>query len=633
MALRGNQKTNLAFFTNGPILPLGLSLTDFKMVPSYATGSAGVNRTQFAGKDPFHKAQQQLQMVGNVWYNAGKAGDTAANIMTRFAADSASYPQGGRILFCDGGNDINLISGLVASNGSTGIEDVLTAYASSTVSLFTLAQSLGLGIIMEALPDNANWSSLAIYAPVSVGDLGARTYAQMHAYYRMARWHKEISRYLGLMFINHNTGLVYAARQTTQPATSMVGNGTTMTCTTTSPLPSDWATGDAVVNYIASPTHAQVSPVQITVTGASTFTYASTVNGTAGIAGSFQRINVDAKLFTVPAVGVHYNERGAERLKWVTMEALQGSSDWLTESEQDGENLLGVGQTGADHTYLNCGQMQGTTGTFSGTWSSSTGSVARGWDVQLVNTPTGTNNVVASLVAFPSSDPGRSQMQYQRLAITAGTQDAHVRLRVAHTIPAVWNTGAKTAGTWRSPTTPTGFYFVCVVGGTSSGTIPAAFATTTTPGVMITDSGGVIWECRRAPKYDGITKYRIGGDFRIISQSTANSLQSRCLLLIDDSNSYTIGDGESLQQPGTGSFTVGNPPPGTVFPPQFLTGEHIHFCSPDAPLRAAGSTTNTFCLDLWVSAGTTSTVDFGRGTIYRTGYGIADTSGNILGAI
>lgn len=635
MGLKGvSQNRSRPTFLNGPILPYGLSLTDFQEIPSYATGSTGVTRLQFSSKAPFHAACQQLRMVGNVWYNAGKAGDTAALILARYAADTAKYPQPGTVLFCDGGNDINNITALVASNGSTGIEDVLPLYATGTLALFALIFAQGWNIIMEALPDNAGWSSVPAFVPISVNSIGARTYAQMHAYYRMARWHKELSRYLGLMFINLNVGLVYPGRQLALAATSLVGDGTTMTVTMTAPLPADLVTGHAVVNPLASPTFAVLSPVQITVTGASTFTYASTQNGTAGIPGSFQRVNVDARMFTVPSVGVHFNQMGEQRLKWVQMEAIQGSSDWLTESEQDGENLIGVGQSGTSHNFLNCGQMQSSAGggTFTGTWTSTSAvtTVARGWDVQLVNTPTGTTTCTASLVAFPASDPGRPLMQYQQLAIAAGTQDAHVRLRVAHTVPSAWSAGvAPAVGAWRSPTVANGFYYNVMVSGTAAGTEPVW---PTTPGVTIID-GGITWECRRAPNYDGITKYRIGGDFRIISQSTTAALLSRCLLLIDDSNSYTIGDGESLDQAGTGSLTVGNPPPGTLFPPLFLTGEHIHFCSPDAILRAAGSTTNTFCVDLWIAANTNITIQFARATWYRTGYGIVDSSGNILGAI
>src|SRR6185369_347152 len=185
----------------------------------------------------------------------------------------------------------------------------------------------------------------------------------------------EISRYLGLTFVNHNVSLVYPARQLGQPATSITGNGTTCTATLTSPMPSDWATGDAVVNYIASIGFGAIVPAIITKTGASTFTYSNTGNGAAGVAGTFQRINVNNNYFTVPSVGVHYNQKGAVRISYTTQEALAGASDWLSESEQDPENLIGFNTTATDHNYLNNGQMQGTTGTFTGTWNTTSGNV------------------------------------------------------------------------------------------------------------------------------------------------------------------------------------------------------------------------------------------------------------------
>jgi len=389
-------------------------------------------------------------------------------------------------------------------------------------------------------------------------------------------------------------------------------------------MPSDWATGDAVVNYIASIGFGAIVPAIITKTGASTFTYSNTGNGAAGVAGTFQRINVNNNYFTVPSVGVHYNQKGAVRISYTTQEALAGASDWLSESEQDPENLIGFNTTATDHNYLNNGQMQGTTGTFTGTWNTTSGNVPRGWDVQLVNTSTGATVTMAQ-TAFPPSDPGRSMFQYMDATITAGSTDANVRLRVSHTLPlTAWaaNT-ATTVGTWRaSNVTGIGMVAITNTGDTKTGSVqPTASAT---PGILVTD-GNVTWEMRRIPVLDGITKYRIGSDFRFISQSASGALLSRALLLADDSNSYFIGDGDSVDANGTGASS-------TLPPPLYLPGEHIHFCSPDAVLNQL-STTIVFCLDLWIAATQTVRVQNGRAGWYRTGYGVPDTNGNILGAI
>lgn len=117
---------------------------------------------------------------------------------------------------------------------------------------------------------------------------------------------------------------------------SLSGNGTTVTATATHALPASWTTGTYIVMNGAAPSgFNDTSPVQITVTGTTTFTYANTTSGTSTTDGVALQVTSADEDTTAT-----WNLRQAWVSQWIITQALQhpvsimpyayGDGCWMT---------------------------------------------------------------------------------------------------------------------------------------------------------------------------------------------------------------------------------------------------------------------------------------------------------------
>ncbi len=573
-----------AWQTNSCI-ELGLSLVDQGYSPAWSSGGGVVN--QITGSNVLQHALRRAKMPCSIYYSAGKAGDTVAGALSRWPTDvAARNPLPGTVWYLNGGNDINTVS------TAADIETILTTMQSGFAATWSLSNSLGTRFILQSLPDNGTWSARRNEAS---GAFGSAYYRYM-AYWRWNRYEQEFARRQNIRFVNLAAAYSWPDRQIPKTCTSISVTSNVVTATCNS---HGFSTGDVVYNSSASDaTWLVLTGIAITNTGSNTFTYPFThANGSAAQAGAFNRSNVLPNLWSDSPALVHFNPAGAVKGSNITYETLTtGEMDTLVFTEGDSENIVGAGIAAVtDQNVLNRGMMEGTAGTKTGTAVSHTGNVGTGWNSDVVSG----NPTAVTLSQVERTEPGRVQMQDQQISIQASGANCEYRLRMAHALPTDWTaTAAKSVGDWVSPTVGTGLFYVAVVAGTTSGSQPTW---PTTPGDVVTD-GTVKWEARRGWINNAAEQYRLGAEYTIVSLSSADALLSMSYGLFDESTSAnSILDGSHVQN------AVG---------PGYIAGENGFFSTPAASIPA-GMTAPTPALKLWVKAGSTVVIKFGRASWYR----------------
>lgn len=570
---------------NGSIIELGLSLVDQGYSPAWSSGGGVVNR--ITGVNLLAYALRRGKAKRPIYFSAGKSGDTIAGALARWPTDVAGRtPLPGTIWYLNGGNDINTI------NAAGDIETVLVTMKSGFDSTLELARALGAQFVLQALPDNGTWSMRRNEA---TGGFASSYYRYM-AYWRWNRYEQEIARRNNILFANIAAAYSLPGRQLPVTCTGISVTSNVATATCAGHL---YATGSCVTNTTATDgTWLVLTQVAVTVIDADTFTYPFThANGSAAGGGAFVRANTIPTLFSDSPSLIHFNAAGAMKGSAIAYETINsGVMDTLVFSEGDAENIVGAGLASiTDQNVINRGMMEGTTGTRTGTAVSHTGSVATGWNSDVV----AGNPTAVTLSKVVRTEAGRVQMTDQQISIQAGGANCDYRLRMVHTLPTDWTASAvKSIGNWVSPITKNGLFWVCVQNGTTGGSQPTG---STTPGAVFTD-GGVKWEVRRGWINDATEQYRAGAEYTIVSLSAADALLSMTYAIFDE-----ITTGNSIQDGSHAQNTVG---------PAYTVGENGYFSTPMASMPA-DMTAPTPALKVWVKANTTVVIKFGRASWYR----------------
>lgn len=586
---RARDNLDLAGMTSrGSLIEMGLSLVDQGYAPQWSSGG-GVVR-QITNANVLQHAIRRARVPYSIYYSAGKAGDTVTGTLARWNSDVlARLPLPGWVSYLNGGNDVNSIS------VEADIETTLAAMKADFETTLGLIYGIGAKLILQSLPDNGTWSARRDAATGNA----ASPYLRYHAYWRWNRYLMEIGRRYNCIFSHLASAYSRPERQIPVPATSITVTSNTATVVTASAH--GYSTSDVVFNNTAGDfTWLVGNGVAITVVNPTTFTYPFThANGTATIPGSFVRSNMITALFSDSPSLVHFNPAGALKGSHITYDAIKnGAKDVLVFSEGDAENLVGVGIAGVTgKDVLNRGMMMGTTGTKTGTAVSHTGTVATGYNSDVVSG----NPTAVTLSLVTRTEPGRVQMQDQQIVIQAAAQNVEYRFRIAHTLPAAWSaSAAKAVDAWVMPTVANGFFYVCVLAGTTSSTQPTW---STTPGALITD-GTAKWECRRGWINNDSDKYRLGAEYTIVSLSAVDALMSLSFGLVNSANdTLSILDGNHVQNSVS---------------PGYVAGETGFFSTPAATIPAA-MTAPEVSMRCFVKANTTVTLNIGRASWYRDG--------------
>jgi hypothetical protein len=577
---------------SGSIIELGLSLVDQGYSPQWSTSGGDVQQT--TNTNVLQHVLRRAKMPRSLYHSAGKSGDTVTGALARFAEEVAAVsPRPDVVAYLNGGNDINTIS--VAAD----IETVLTTMQRDFESTWESIKKMGSELWLQALPDNGTWSARRNESSGSFGS----AYYRYHCFWRWHRYCMEFARRHNIKFANLARAFSYQARQIPKTATSI---SVTSNVATARVVGHGYSVGDTVYNTTASDaTWLLTTGATILTVGAPTaddFTYSFThANGSAASPGAFVRGNTIAGLWSDAPSNIHFNPSGATKGSYATYEGLiTGTMDTLSFCEGDAENLVGVGIASVtDQNVLNRGMLSGTSGSrVTAGGGSHSGNVGTGWTCEIV---TGNASTVVMHTQPSRTALDQTHMQDQQMAITAGSANCEIVLRMDHALPTAraMNT-AYSVGNWVRPSVQTEYFYVCVAAGTSHASTEPTWPTT--PGDVVTD-GTAKWECRRGWINDGATQYRLGAEYTISALSSSSAILSMAFGLWDESvSANSITDGNHVQN------TVGM---------LYTAGENGYFNTPEGVI-AAGMTAPRVALKLWIKSGTTCTIKLGRASWYRT---------------
>ncbi len=140
------------------------------------------------------------------------------------------------------------------------------------------------------------------------------------------------------------------------------------------------------------------------------------------------------------------------------------------------------------------------TAAFNGAMAGNVANIPTGW------TSTGTAGTRTKQAR--SDIPG----EFARVAFTSASDTEESGIYQAFNFNTAWATGSKALGVRVKGSF--GDHWVCTTAGTSSGTEPAAMATASNPGDVVTDSGGVVWT-RIATIVPGVSRITVLAEMQV----------------------------------------------------------------------------------------------------------------------
>lgn len=622
----------------------GLSLADQSDEPSY-TSSGGTGERRIANqKGPLNHLNRLL--MGGIWmdYKAGKSGDTVAGMLSRTPAEIiAKGPRADICILINGGNDINSISDYDEAT------TVIEAMKTGTITQIQTLTAASVQTIVVSLPVNGLWygNNYARWAQdlweqwlqeyctsvgvlfVSAGGQLARPESQPektvtvlthvgrtatvtsagHGYSSGDAIH--ISCPANLSYLTTPGGLE-ATNVTTDtfdlsygstPAfgltlsASTIGTGRTATSAGAAFAITDVGKGIEAgtgVAVITAFTSATVVTVQITAnfagTSISSGTWSITPSGSGSGTMTCQRGTAISSLCA--DLNTHYNSAGARKLALMMYDVLKNvfpPVDRLSNSESDLYNWIGAGNTLDNPWQVNRGMMLGSGGTASGT-PTPTGTIPAGWTLETVSgTPT---SVTSSIVQY--DDAGFDQYSWWQVAIVTASTETIVDLKMVITPPSTFaqNTAYTINSSWVKPSTPNGYWYVCVSSGTSHASTAPTYPTRL--GEQFT-SGTAVFECRLG-YVPGVTEAYMMADYKI-QYMTDQALVCNSFGIMDNvTTNKSISDFSDSTETEI---------------PQFFVGERGRYQTPSAVIDS-GATSLTVRNRLRVAPNSTLVMRLGR---------------------
>lgn len=528
---------------------LALSLGDQGYSPSYNV--AGLDIRKFDQKGHLNWLKRWCKNGFTILQKAAKSGDTIEGALARFDADVLGQnivPDVVELLL--GGNDINAVQNFDEA------EAELASMISEFDQILALCRENNISVIVTNMPNNGMWV-------MNNAQMWLQTHWERHLI-RVGR-KRDIAAMINLGPLLANPKASWAAEQVVM---TRLNNVVTI----------DWVghkleSGERVIVYgtidRTFETLAQPVGTDVTITSANSLTYSN--NGpNAMTIGNVIRINVIPEGVSDGTTHfTHYGAAKAAHLAYPIISALFPPRDILSSSENDYFNLVGVGKPLCARRP-NIGMMIGTGGSKSGSGGSiiPTGDVADGYEVKVVNG----NPATVHCEIVRDSSHAYSQFDWQQIEIQAGDQDCEISFSITQGRPIKWRDNeTKIDSDWVRPRTDSPYVYVNVSGQTgTTGTIEPNWPTRI--GERIAE-GDLLWECRLG-LVPGVTTCYAAAAYKIVDM-TDRAINAISFGIVDNTT-------------GADSILDFNNNVDTS-PPLHYSGEHGHFCTPEAVLGESGS--------------------------------------------